>query len=206
MAADDWLGAEARRRVRDAVRAVEQRSSAEVVVTVRARSSAHREIDLAVGAVVALAALLFYVFAPFTFYDDLGALAIVFAFAAGALGSAVIAPLKRAALGRRRRDSVRSAARVAFVDQRIATTAARTGILVFVSLLEREVEVVADTGVAVADMGASWTEAVAALEGALRRSASLDDFAAALDKLGGALAAAMPRAADDDNELSDEVA
>jgi putative membrane protein len=155
---------------------------------------------------VALAALLFYVFAPYTFYDDLGALAIVFAFAAGALASAVIAPLKRVALGRRRRDSVRSAARVAFVDQRIATTAERAGILVFVSLLEREVEVVADTGVAVADMGASWTEAVATLEGALRRSASLDDFAAALDKLGAALSVAMPRAANDENELSDEVA
>ena len=60
---------------------------------------------------------------------------------------------------------MRTAARAAFVDQGISRTRGRTGILVFVSLFEREVEVVADVGVDPVLLGEDWTRAVAALTG-----------------------------------------
>jgi putative membrane protein len=207
MGTEAWLTQDARRTVRDLVRAIEAKTSAEIVVTVRAQSATYREIDLAVGAAFAFAALAVYVYFPFTFYDDLAPIGIALCFAAGAIVSSVLVPLKRLFLGqKKRRESVRNAARVAFYDQGIAGTRARTGVLVFVSLLEREVEVVADSGVAVNDMGTRWTENVAKLEAALRKTTGLESFTASLGALGEALAEKMPVGADDVNELPDEMA
>jgi putative membrane protein len=206
MRAESWLSAPARRELAGVVRAIEARSAAEIVITVRARSGTYRHVDVAFGAGLAATMLAIYAYAPLVFTDDLAPPAILVSFVAGVLLAGSVDPLKRALLGRGARQAmVRMAARAAFVDQGIASTVARTGVLVYVSLFEREVEVVADTGVDVSRMGAAWSEAVAALEARARGGISPEDFGAALTRLGDPLAEAMPPRPDDTNELPDEV-
>lgn len=206
MSSGDWLDADARHRIGELVRAIEARTSAEIVVTVRLRSAVYREVDLAVGSALGLAALLIYVFYPVTFVDDLAPAAIASCYLAGALLTASVHALKRPLLSRgRRRAAVATAARAAFVDQGVGATRARTGILVYVSLFEREAEIVADGGVDVAAMGDAWGSATAAVEAAVRGPADLPAFVAAMKKLGEALAEALPAGDDDVNELPDEL-
>lgn len=203
----EWLAAGARESITEAVRAIEARTSAEVVVTVRGRSSEHRQVDLALGAVVAFVLLLVYVYAPITFADEPVPPTIALSFGVSALLSATVPAIKRALLSRKtRRAAVQAAARVAFFEQKIATTRARTGILVFVSLLEREIEIVADVGIDVAAFGEPWQRAVGDLEAAARGEGSVAAVAARLRALGDVLAAQLPISNDDVNELADEVA
>jgi putative membrane protein len=88
----------------------------------------------------------------------------------------------------------------------VGRTRDRNGVLVFVSLFERRVGVVADVGIDPRAMGAAWTDAVGALEASLAAGADTERFLAALAALGPPLAAAMPHRDDDVNELPDEVA
>ena len=76
--------------------------------------------------------------------------------------------------------------------------------MVFVSRFEHRAHVVADIGIPIATMGVTWPAATAALETAARNT-DVVAFLAALDELGDALAATVPRATDDVNELPDEV-
>ena len=82
---------------------------------------------------------------------------------------------------------------------------ARTGILVFVSLLENDVEIVTDIGVDPNGMGAPWRDALKALDEAARDDVSPEELAQLLLAIGDPLAAALPITEDDVNELPDEV-
>jgi putative membrane protein len=201
-----FLSAEARKRIGDTVRAIETRTAAEVVVTVRARSATHRQVDLAAGAVAAFVALLVYVYFPIEFADDTAPLGIASCFVAAAMLTSALDPLKRLFLLREtRRHAVRREARASFVDQRIGATRARTGVLVFVSLLEREVEVVADLGIDPVAGGAAWSTTLGGLGSAVAAGADVEAFARALLALGDVLASIAPVGEGDVNELPDEV-
>ena len=96
------------------------------------------------------------------------------------------------------------AAQSAFFELGIAETRQRTGLLVYVSCLEKRVEVLLDRGVAAVSSQRAWAEA----EGELRAAVERDDAAlgaAALLRFGPLLAAVAARAEDDVNELSDTV-
>jgi len=199
-----WLSPALRDRVAATIREIEGRTGAEVVVTVRARSGYYRAADYLFGAVCSFAALLGYVFLPITFPDDVAALLIVLSFGVGAVFAANVPPLRRLLVSRSRRgEEVARAARACFVEQGIGRTRDRTGVLVYLSLFERRVEVVADGGIPVARLGQRYRDASAALDRAARRRP--EAFLSALGALGELLAEAVPRRADDVNELPDEV-
>jgi putative membrane protein len=138
----------AKRRVTGAVADVESRTSAELVVVVRRSSGNWREADVAVGTLAAFGVLLILLFHPAPIPVEVMPFDVAFAFLVGALLCASIPPLKRALLVRKTVSTrVRAASREAFVDQGVSRTRDRTGILVYVSTLERRVDVVADIGV-----------------------------------------------------------
>jgi putative membrane protein len=190
----------ARAQVTEAVKAVEARTAAEVVVVVRHASARWREVDLAAGAVVAFAVLLTLLFHPKPIAVAVMPLDVVLSFAGGAILCASIAPVKRALLPRRRvAELVHLAAQAAFVEAGVSRTQGRTGVLVYVSMLERRVELVVDVGVDAALLAIQ----ARALGGSVARGPDLEKFLAALRGLGPALAGSLPRAADDINELPD---
>ena len=167
-AASAFANPESRRAFADAIRTVEERSAAEVVVAVRHHSGSYLHANALVGIACALATSAFLLFSPFEF-----SLASIwldpFAVGGGAAALTQWLPTLRRWLtpqsGRRRR--VSEAARAEFFAKGVRMTRARTGLLVYVSLLERMVEVVADTGVSDAVDDATWQRARVSLESAL---------------------------------------
>jgi putative membrane protein len=190
----------AKDEVARSIREIERVTSAEVVVAVRAEAGHYRHTDYLVGFALSFAALLVFLFDEHEFSIDWMPLDSIFAFALGTFACASIPPLRRALTSRRlMRANVRTLARAAFVDLGIGRTSGRTGILVFVSMFERIVEVVPDVGVDTAVLGAPFTSAIAALDAALHRGADFPRFTEALRALGPILGKALPRLADDVN-------
>ncbi len=204
MSARDFFQADAKKRVAQAIEGIEKQTAAEIVVAVRRRCGHYRHVDIAVGAVAAFGALLFVLFHPQPFATEMIPVDVAIAFVVGALVSANVPPLRRVLTSRRlMNDGVHTAARAAFYDMGIARTTGRTGILVLVSIFERRVELVVDSAVKPAELGAEWPRAIAAIEASVRR-ADLDAFLAALGTIAPPLASALPVQPDDVDELPNE--
>ncbi len=197
----------AKSETRKAVADIEAQTSAEIVVALRRVAGDHRAADYLFGFVLSVITLVVMLFVQHEFRLLAFPGGVIAAFVFGAFASANLPALRRTfTLPSRRRAAVRSAARAAFVDLGVSRTRGRTGVLVFVALFEREVEVVTDVGVDAEMLGEDWTKALAALRGSLQPSPSFDRFVERLRALAPPLSVALPRAADDVNELPDEVA
>ncbi len=191
----------AKNEAKDAVAAVEAQTSAEIVVCLRGASASYREADYLFGFLCSLAALVTMLYAERGFRAisfPLGALA---AFVLGAMLSRGLAPIRRVfVMPGRKMEMVRLAARASFVDLGVSRTSGRTGVLVYLSMFERRVEVVPDIGIDAAPLGPEWKTAVAALERSLSPSPDVDRFLRAMRALGPILGKALPRAEDDADE------
>jgi putative membrane protein len=195
----------AKAAVAQTIQEIERATSAEVVVAVRPASGHYRHTDYLVGFVLSFAALLVFLFDSHEFSIDWMPLDTVIAFALGTFLSASFPLLRRALTSRRlMRENVRTSARATFFELGIGKTSGRTGILVYVSMFEKAVEVVADMGIDRAVLGPAFTSAIAALDTAVARGTSLPRFTEALRALGPLLGKTMPRLAQDINELPDE--
>lgn len=188
-----------------AVRAVEAASSAEVVVTVRRSSGSYRDASLLIGVAGGVATLAFGLFSPWPFSLEWLLVDPVVAGLLVAWGTRYLPALRRwVTLPRERRRRVDVHARAAFVERRVGSTKKHTGVLVYVSLLERAARVVADSGVTERVPSAEWHRSVEDIERAAHRSKATV-VAQAIASLGPTLSRYLPRGADDENELPDEV-
>ena len=97
------------------------------------------------------------------------------------------------------------AARALSVQQFLAhglhTTEQRTGVLIFVSLMEHHAEIIADAGISAKVDDAVWREAMDKLVGEIRAGRLAEGLIAAIETTGTVLARHFPRAANDRNEL-----
>lgn len=197
---------EGKARIAKAIGAIEKKSSAEIVAVLRASSGSYRHADLAFGAIVALGILCFFLYHPDEFDFTWLPVEQAAGFVLGALVCSKLPFLRRALSGTLvRKANVVSAARAAFVELGISKTRARSGVLVYLSLLERDVVVVRDVGIDEKQLGEDLTTGEAALREAFRKN-DLDDFEKALLAIGEALARVHPVTADDVDELPNEVA
>jgi putative membrane protein len=196
----------AKHEAKAAVESIEAQTSAEIVVCLRGASDNYREADYLFGFVLSLGALVGMLFVDRSFGLLSFPAGVLAAFLLGAAASANVAQIRRLLVfPSRKAAAVRLAARAAFVDQGVSRTHGRTGILVYISMFERRIEVLPDVGIAAAGLGPDWKAAVDTLERSLRPSPDVPRFLAAMRALGPALAHRLPRAADDVNELPDEV-
>lgn len=204
MAPQGFFDPAAKEVVRQAVVDIESRTSAEIVVAVRRAAGRYREADYVGGLAIGLLVLLGLLYLPpvfplWTFVPN-----VALGFAIGTLLASRSAWWRRHLTpGGVLADHTRAAARATFVDGDYSRLPARTAVLVYVAVLERQVEIVADVGVREATQRAEWWVACRELEASLRPP-DVDRFVAALRQLGQPLAAACPRATDDRNELPDE--
>lgn len=204
--AQPFLSDAAKQALTDAVRDVESRCSAELVVAVRARSGSYLHADLIAGVLAALAGLVGLLFSPWPFeliwfvVDPL-----LVGVLAGLLASRLPAVRRALTLRRVRRRQVETAARSTFVEKRIHGTTGRTGILLYISLLEREAAVVHDLGAETLATTDGWRAAVGRIEEAVRRGEDGLAVAALVRALGDLLAPALVRGHQDVDELANEV-
>ncbi len=205
MSEGDFFSEAAKQSTAQSVRAVEARTSAEVVVAVRRRSGDYRAAGYHFGLFTGAAVVLYLLVTPELF--SVGAIALdgALAFAAGLVLAFNVPPLLRLlARPKALEKSVQEAARVAFFDLGISRTSGRNGLLVFVSTFEQRCVVLSDIGVDVASLGAGYARALAAMNEAVEKR-DLMAFERALEGLGPVLGARMPRLEGDVNELPDEV-
>src|SRR5262252_1118455 len=139
------------------VREIEAKTSAEIVVAVRGRSGSYRHADYLFGAIVTFAGLMFVLFSPFDFHTYWIPFDVIALFVAGAFISSRGDWIRRLLTTNNfRAKAARTGAAAMFYEAGIANTSAENGLLVYLSLLERQMEVIADRGILKAIPALKW--------------------------------------------------
>lgn len=182
---------------------IEIHTAAELVIVVRARSGHYDHADYLAGALLAFVGLLFLLFSPIEFSQYWVVIDVVLLFVLGAFVSAKTEAIRRLLTSKRFRESaVRSGAAAMFYEAGIANTNSELGVLVYLSLLERRLELIADRGVLRAVPALEWNECLFELHEAGSKP-EVEGMRKAMRLLGALLAAYIPATDDNPNELPD---
>jgi putative membrane protein len=190
-----------RQRIADAISDVERRTSGELVTVTAASADDYRAIPLLWPALAALLLPAGLMVA----WPQIGAWRLYAAQAAVFVVLALIAhlpPVHRAlvpgALKRRRASRL---AREQFLTHGLDRTRGRTGVLIFVAVAERYVEIIADAGIDAVVPPGTWDKAVSEFVERVRTGQILEGFLAAIGLVGDRLAEHFPSSPDDPDEL-----
>lgn len=187
----------------DCVREIESQTDAEIVIAVRARSGSYLHADYLCGFIVSFVGLLFLLFAPFEFQHYWVAIDVVLLFALGAYVCSRSSSLRRLLTTKEyRARAVRTGAAAMFYEAGIANTDAEMGVLIYLSLLEQRLELIADRGVLKAAPPLEWNERVYELHRA-GRIPQLETLRQEIRELGRLLARHLPPTGENPNELPD---
>ena len=202
------LSKKAKKRLKAAVESVENRSAAEIVVSLRPLSGSYAAPGLALGLFAPLIGLVYMLYSD-TVFELWAILAnTVVLEVVGALLGLTVLKIWPGVLGAGRlEDRVEEAAMAQFYRLGVSRTRDRSGILVYISSHERVCRVLPDVGVEAALERDTWLKAIAPIQ----RAGSLppksprrnEELAKAIQALGPLLEKALPRREDDINELAD---
>jgi len=193
----------AREALTDCVRKIETTTDAELVLVVRARSGSYRHADYLCGALLAFVALLFLLFSPFDFHTYWVAIDVALLFLLGAFLSSRSNSVRRFLTSKKfRSEAVRTCAAAMFYEAGIANTAAEMGLLIYVSILERRLELIADRGILKGVNALEWNQIVFELHEAGGKPEP-ETLLAGLEKLGSCLGQHCPATGENPNELPD---
>ncbi len=186
-----------------AVRDIEKDTDAEIVIVVRGRSGIYRHADYLCGAIVALIGLIFVLLSPFEFHTYWVPIDVILLFVAGAFLSSRSDLLRRLLTAKNfRAQAARNGAAAMFYEAGIANTHAENGLLIYLSLLERRLEVIADRGILKAVPPLKWNHSVFELKQVAQNPDS-EKLVKAVRDLGRVLAEHMPPTGENPNELAD---
>jgi len=201
-----FFTAEEQERIQQAVTAAEKKTSGEIVPMIVTTSGRYAEVELS-GLVVGL---VLGTLAALLWHDPWGSVQIyLFWPVVGAILGFVtcsIPSLKRRMISKDRiADAVQARSLAAFTGQGLHHTRAETGILIFVSLLEHRVVVLADRGINEKVEAGTWDEIVNRITASLKSGNGCDGFCKAIERCGEILAQHFPRSADDRDELPNKL-
>lgn len=100
---------------------------------------------------------------------------------------------------------VKEKAQLCFVEYGVSKTRDRTGVLIFVSNLEKKVLILADTGIAQVYSNQSWQKQVDRIITGIRTNNFATELREVITEIGQVLSQNFPIKSDDTNELSDHV-
>lgn len=191
---------EAAAALTDAVRELEARSCAEVVIEIRARSGSYAQADARFAALIAFVALVVLLFSPWHFTPWWVLIDTALAFGIGILIAQRSDSARRLMTTERERATqARTVAASVFFERGVANTERESGIVVYHGLLERRIEILADRGVLLAVPAFDWNRVIAAA-----RATRTDDAMALvpiLRELAPLLECHLPRLDGDRDEL-----
>src|SRR6266542_2747019 len=163
-----------------------------MVIVVRGRSGSYRHADYLFGALVAFLGLLFVLFSPFDFHTYWVPFDVIALFVAGAFVSSRSDLIRRMLTTEKfRAKAARAGAAAMFYEAGIANTHAENGMLIYLSLLERRLEVIADRGILKAVPPLKWNHSVFELK-QVAHNAEPDKLIKAVRDLGSVLAEHLP--------------
>lgn len=202
-----------KKRIADAVKEAEQRTSGEIVPFVVGRSDAYPEAWLRAGALFGFLALFVFALAdmgtdlwlPFGFAES--GVIVILAFGIGAVLTLLLPDFKRlfiaAGIMQQRVDE---RAALSFIDEEVFNTRDRTGILIFISLFERRVRILGDTGINAQVKQEEWDAVVQVLTDAIRNGAAAAGMLEAIGICGELLErCGVEIRPDDTNELDNRI-
>jgi putative membrane protein len=192
------LTTDERKAIGEAIRAAEQRTCGQIVCVLARSSSDYSAIPIQWAAVLALIVPwpLIY-FTQLTVQRIFLTQIIVFILAGLILSWS---PLRMALVPRAvQRARAHRGAIEQFFLRGLAHTRHRCGVLIFVSMAEHYVRIVADQGVAAKVAQSEWKDAVDALTGHMRHGRIAAGFIAAIERCGAVLAAHAPPDGTPDN-------
>jgi putative membrane protein len=197
------LSSQERAQVVDAIAEVERHTNAELVTVLVARSDDYRYIAVLWSTLAALLSAGPLALTPLAagtvIAVELGA------FCAAMLLLQIPAVAQRAIPRHVAQWRASNMARRQFLEQRLHHTAAGTGVLIFVSEAERFVEVLADRGISAVVDDSRWQAIVDKFVADVQRRRVAAGFLDAIAACGEILAEAVPKTADNRNELDDRL-
>ena len=101
--------------------------------------------------------------------------------------------------------NVRRRASEQFIAQNLHTTAGRTGVLIFVSIAEQRVEIIADSGIDARVPKGIWQNIVDQFTREIGTGKAVDGFVHAIERIGAHLSEHFPPGSIDPNELPDHL-
>jgi putative membrane protein len=194
--------------IESAVKAAESQTSGEIVPVVTGASGDYSRVGNRLGfaGFLIASALAAWVHLEFPFFGPpyLFGLQLVGASIGWGLGR--LPPVVRLLMGEKKLAAeVHEAAFAAFARNGLHHTREETGILVFVSLLEHRVEILADRGIHAKVGEDFWKIEVQKIVLGIREGRAAETLAAVIREMGDRLREHFPRSADDRNELGDEL-
>lgn len=201
------------RRIEEAIHDAEERSRGEIVAAAAGSSGAYPGAAWTGACLGALTALLLLVVANWvTDVWGLGAplWALLAAVGGAAIGHVAVSAsdtLKRWLTADEVLDrQVDLAARAAFVEHEVFATRDRSGVLLYLSLLERRVVVLGDSGIQAHVAVGEWDGIVAGIVRGIREGTAADALVAAIGRCGEILdRRGLERRADDVDELANRL-
>lgn len=206
-------------RLTIATQQAESRTSAEIATVIASQSGAYAgQVLMVCLALMAVYALAFFLFLG-TIHRLLGQLLweartvqvllaffigqiVVFGLTFGLLS--LVPGLRSLVVSRKdKRNRVRERAESAFFHHNITATQAGNGLLVYVSILERRVELLVDSGIAQKIKPTVWQEVVDRIVEGIRGNRFLPALEEQIRRCGDILSGPLPRQPGDVNELSD---
>ena len=185
------------------IQEIERNTDAELVVIVRARSANYSHADYLFGFSISFVVLLLIIFAPFSFHEYWVPIDVAVAFVAGAILSWRSNAIRRLFSKESfRKKSVRTAAAAMFYEAGIANTNAEMGVLIYLSIMERRLEIIADRGVLKKVPAHDWNREVFELH-QVGKNPEPKRFQKAIEEFGTVLATHVPATGENPNELPD---
>ena len=201
-----FFTAEEKERLRATTHEVESRTIGEIVVMVVDHSDHYMEAEV-LGSVL-LGSLLSLILSVLFFHSSIWSyipLSFIFFFPCWFLFIKVEV-LKRLFIGiRRKEEAVRLRAERAFFERGLYRTKKNTGILFFISLLERKVWVLADKGIYEKMDQETLNRFASGVSRGIKEGRASNALSQAIQEIGGYLANHFPITPDDINELPDDV-
>jgi putative membrane protein len=203
-------------RIRARIARAEEDTSGEIVTFVVERSDTYEVVSWRGAALSSLLflviTLLIYLFYQgwdlWWLYNGAGIVAgIVFFGLLGAASVHTMKPVFLAVAGSRLlAQRARARAERAFIEEGVFRTVGQTGVLIFISLWEKRIEVLPDTGIGAVVNQEDWTSVVDAARSELQRGDLVEALLASIDACGSILSRTDMKPSDTNpNELDDSV-
>jgi len=204
--AEKFFTAEEKERLKAITQEVESRTIGEIVVMVVDRSDHYIDAEVLGGAL--LGSLLSLILTLLFFHSSIWSyvpLSFLFFFPCRFLFQKVDG-LKKLFIGvRRKEEAVRLRAERAFFERGLYKTKRNTGVLFFLSLLERKVWILADKGIYEKMDQETLNRFANEVSRGIREGRACDALSKAIQEIGVVLSRHFPITSDDTDELPDEV-
>lgn len=206
--AEKFLSDQDRKKIENSVKEAEKHTSGEIVPMVVSRSYHYPMSDVLGGFVFAfpVSLILTYIIGGWLWIGDfnlwlfLGIITVLFILFHQVIKRTI--GLKRLFISAREIDEeVEEAAITSFFREGLYRTRDETGILLFISVFEHRVWVLADRGINEKVKKGQWDEIVSMIIDGIKNNNQADAISKAIDEMGGILKEHFPVKADDTNEL-----